>query len=525
MYINNKILVGKNEDKELSILLNKANRHGLITGATGTGKTITLKVMAESFANAGTSVFMVDVKGDLAGTAFMGQENENVSSRVQKLGLDAFKYDKFPCVFLDVYGKNGHPVRTTVEKIGHRILSKMLGLSEVQDSVLSILYAIARDEEKELVDLNDLNAMIILVENKRNEYTLKYGNISPQTLSTIKRNVLDFIEDGGNEFFGKPYFDVKKLRGVNPDNGYGQINILDAQELFKKPTLYVSMIIWLLNSLNENFDEVGDLDKPRLVFFFDEAHLIFEEMPKSITDYVIQTIKLIRSKGIGIYFISQLPTDLPGEVLSQLGNRVQHALRAYTPAEQAGIKAAADSFRTNPNFNTAQTILSLGTGEALVSFIDENGEPTMVEKVTILPPQSRMGTITDEERKQVIANSPISGIYEQKEEVFSAAKKIELEIQQSQEEKQAELDRIAEEKRLKEEEKELEKQQKAEEKARKEEERAALQKKREEEKAAKEAEKARKNSIGYKLGKKVTNKATDKIINKGLNSLFKNLFK
>ena len=508
MLKDGKILVGKNGDYEASILLNKANRHGLITGATGTGKTVTLKVLAESFASSGSSVFMVDVKGDLAGTAFMGTENDNVKSRVEKLGIqDNFKYTKFPVTFLDVYGKNGHPVRTTVFKIGHRILSKMLGLSEVQDSVLSIIYNIAKEEGKELVDLEDLNSMIVLLENKRNEYSLKYGNLSQVTLATIKRNVLDFINEGGNEFFGKPYFDVKKFRSVDPDTGYGQINILDAQELFKKPTLYVSMIIWLLNSLNENYEEVGDLEKPKLVFFFDEAHLIFEEMPKSITDYVIQTIKIIRSKGIGIYFISQLPTDLPEEVLGQLGNRVQHALRAYTPNEQKSIKAAADSFRTNPNFDTKEAIQSLGTGEALVSFIDENGEPTVVEKVTILPPQSRMGVISDEERRQIINNSPISGIYEHKEEVRSAKdiNKEELDAinKEKEEAEQAKIDAINA--------KEEEKKKKEEEKAK--------------EKAKKEAEKEKKNSMGYKLGNKVKNKAENKIIDKALNRLLKKFFK
>ena len=499
-----KILVGKNGDYEANILLNKANRHGLITGATGTGKTVTLKVLAESFASAGTSVFMVDVKGDLAGTAFNGVENENVESRVEKLGLkENFKYTKFPVTFLDVYGKNGHPVRTTVFQIGHRILSKMLGLSEVQDSVLSIIYHIAKDEGKELVDLEDLNSMIVLLENKRNEYSLKYGNLSQVTLATIKRNVLDFMAEGGNDFFGKPYFDVKNFRGVDPDTGYGRINILDAQELFKHPTLYVSMIIWLLNSLNENYDEVGDLEKPKLVFFFDEAHLIFEEMPKSITDYVIQTVKIIRSKGIGIYFISQLPTDLPEEVLSQLGNRVQHALRAYTPAEQKSIKAAADSFRTNPNFDTKEAIQALGTGEALVSFIDEKGEPTVVEKVTILPPQSRMGTITDEERRSIINNSPIADIYETKQEVRSAKDINQEEIEALQKEKdeaeQAKIDAITA---------------KEEEKAKKEKEKA-------DEKAKKEKEKEKKNSVGYQLGKKVKNKAENKIIDRALNRLLK----
>lgn len=525
MFFNNKIIVGKNEKNEAAILLDKANRHGLITGATGTGKTVTLKVLAESFSDAGVPVFMVDVKGDLAGTAFMGVENENVDSRVQQLGLDGFKYDRYPCVFLDTYGKNGHPVRTTVLNMGHRLLSKMLDLSDVQDSVLAIIFKIAKDENKPLDNLEDLQSMLTYVGMNTKNYTLQYGNLAPQTISTIQRNVVELMDRIGDNFFGTPKFDYNHFINTSLETGKGRISILDAQELFNTPDSYVSMILWLLNSLYDNLPEVGDLAKPKLVFFFDEAHLIFNNMPKSVVDHVIQVVKLIRSKGVGLYFISQSPADIPEEVLSQLGNKIQHALRAYTPNEQKAIKAAADGLRANPLFDTKEAILSLGTGEAIVSFIDENGEPTVVEKVTVLPPQSRMGAITPEERSLVITNSPIANIYENKTNERSAKEINDEEFSKMAEEKEAEEQRIADEKAQKEALKEEEKLRKEEEKAAKEAEREEAKKKREEEKAAKEAERARKNTVGYKLGKKVANKTADKVINKGLNSLFKKLFK
>lgn len=529
-----KILVGKNGDTEASILLNRANRHGLITGATGTGKTVTLKVLAESFSSAGVPVFMVDVKGDLAGTAYMGVQNENVDSRVASLKLDGFNYDRFPCVFLDTYGKKGQPVRTTLTEMGHRLLSKMLDLSEVQDSVLSIVFKIAKDENKPLNDLNDLQKMLIYVANNKNNYAMQYGNLAPQTLSTIQRNVVELMDDIEDNFFGTPIFDINDFINTSLETGKGRISILDAQELFNHPDSYVAMTLWLLNSLYERLPEVGDLEKPKLVFFFDEAHLIFNDMPKSVIDHVIKVVKLIRSKGVGLYFISQSPSDIPEEVLAQLGNKVQHALRAYTPNEQKAVKAAADGLRTNPAFDTKEAILNLGTGEALVSFIDVNGEPTVVEKVTILPPQSRMGAITEEERQFVIQNSPIR-IAEKTNEI-SADEIIAEETAQANAVKAAEEQRIAEEKaaieqakveaqQAKEEEKRMKEEQRLQEKLAKEEEKKLKEEQRTQEKAAKEAEKAKKNSIGYKLGKKVVNKTENKIIDKTLNKLLKGFFK
>ena len=503
MYKNGKILIGKNEETEVNILLDKANRHGLITGATGTGKTISLKVLAESFSSAGVPVFMIDVKGDLAGTAFLGEENENVSSRVEKLKLDGFEYKKYPVTFLDVYGKAGHPVRTTVDLVGHRLMSKMLGLSDVQDSVLSLVYKIAHDEEKTIDTLEDLQSMLIFVNNKRQEYSMQYGNLSPQSITTIQRNVMELIEDLEGSFFGLPAYDYKDLRGIDVDTGYGRINILDAQDLYKNPSAYASMVLWLLNSVFDNMPEVGDVEKPKLVFFIDEAHLLFDNMPKQIVDHIIKVVKLIRSKGVGVYFISQLPTDIPEEVLAQLSNRIQHALHAYTPAEQNSLKLVSQSFRENPKFDTMKELQNLGTGEALVSVLDEKGEPTMVEKVKILPPQSRMGTITEEERRNIIVNSEIYGKYEETQERESAKEK-----------NQEVFDAIAQEKADAEEAKRIAAEEKEAAKAEK-----------ERLKKEKEEERAKKNTVGYKLGKKVTNKAADKIINKGLNAIFKGLFK
>ena len=525
MYFNDKILIGKSGNEDIYLLPKMANRHGLITGATGTGKTVTLKVLAESFSAAGVPVFMVDVKGDLAGTAYMGTANENITGRIEKLGLENFTFDKFPCVFFDTYGKNGHPVRTTVQNMGHRLLSKMLDLSDVQDSVLAIVFKIAKEENKALDTLEDLQSMLSYVSMNAKEYSLQYGNLAPQSLSTIQRNVIELMDKIEDNFFGTPKFDYNHLINTSLETGKGRISILDAQILFNYPDSYVSMILWLLNSLYDNLPEVGDLDKPKLIFFFDEAHLIFNNMPKSVVDHVIQIVKLIRSKGVGLYFISQSPADIPEEVLSQLGNKIQHALRAYTPNEQKAIKAAADGLRSNPEFDTKEAILNLGTGEALISVIDEKGEPTIVKKATILPPQSKMGAILDEARAYIINNSPIANIYETRTNEISAKEMNDEAINKIKEEKEAEEQRIADEKAAKEAEKQAEKEKKEAEKLAKEEQREADRKKREEEKAKKEAERKKKNSEGYKIGNKIKNKAENKVIDKGLNKLFKHLFK
>ena len=435
MYRNDKLLIGKNSKKEVNILLDKANRHGLITGASGSGKTITLKVMAESFSNAGVPVFLVDVKGDLAGMAFEGEKNENIEKRVNKLELEDFEMKKFPTTFYDVYGINGHPIRTTVKSVGPRLLSRMLDLTDSQEEILGVVFKIADDEQLELVDLNDLDVVLGYVNDKRKEYSNKYGNIATQSITSIKRAVINLNDEGGNLFFGKPSFDIKDFMKFDTETGYGYINILDATSLFKSPTTYVVLLLWLLTTIYNELDEVGDVAKPKLVFFFDEAHLIFSEMKDNVIKQLTQIVKLIRSKGVGLYFISQSPTDIKDEILSQLGNRVQHVLRSYTKSDEKSILVAANSFRKNSEFDTAEMIRLLGTGEALVSFQNEKGEPEIVEKVTILPPQSRMGTITEEERKELIRNSRLYNKYEKTNDDYSAKEKLdELSKKQVEEE-------------------------------------------------------------------------------------------
>ena len=439
MYINDKILVGKNEETEVNLLLDKANRHGIISGASGSGKTITLKVLAESFSDARVPVFLVDVKGDLAGMTLPGEMNENVSSRIEKLKLENFNMKSYPTNFWDMYGVKGHPIRTTVSSLGYELLSRMLDLTSTQEGVLAIIFKIAKDEEKEIIDLKDLQAMLKYVGENSKEYTLKYGNVTSQSIGAIQRNLLKLEEQGGELFFGKPDFDIKDFMKYSQIDGRGYINVFDATTLFRKPTLYSIFLLWLLNTLYDTLPEVGDLAKPKLVFFLDEAHLIFSEMPDNIVKNLIQIVKLIRSKGVGLYFISQSPSDIPDEILSQLGNRIQHVLRYYTKSDEKAIKAACDSFRSNPNFKTEDVIKELKTGEALVSVQTVDGEPSIVEKVKILPPQSMMGTIDDDVREKVIKDGMFYGKYENKIDPESAYEKIKT-------------DKIFEEKVVKEEE-------------------------------------------------------------------------
>ena len=516
MYINNKIVVGKSGNKELYILPQMANRHGIITGASGSGKTITLKVMSESFSDAGVPVFFADVKGDLGGTAVPGEANENVEKRIEKLGLKDFEYKNFPVRFWDIFGEYGHPIRTSLDSVGPEILSMMLGLSEAQEGVLAIVFKIAEDNNWPLDDTKDLRLLLQYVGDNKNDFITKYGNITPQTVGVIQRCLLTLENQGADKFFGQPELDINDFLAVDA-NGKGYVNILHAVELFKSPDLYASFLLWLLTNLFNKMPEVGDLDKPKMVFFFDEAHLLFNGMPYYRLKQITQVVKLIRSRGIGLYFVSQSPTDIPNEVIAQLGNRVQHTLRAYTPSEQKTVKVAADAFRENPKFNTTEAILALGTGEALVSFQNENGEPEIVEKATILPPQSKMGTIDDITRNKVINSSPLVGKYEETVERDSAFEELDKMIKEKLEAEEEERQRELEAKEKEREAKEAEKAAKIAEKEQKEAERLAEKKKR-------EAEKAKKNSIEYKLGKKVANKAADKLINKGLNSIFKKLF-
>ena len=517
MLKDNKVLIGKSEDKELSILLDKANRHGLITGASGSGKTITLKVMAESFSDAGVPVFLADVKGDLGGTAQAGEASESLDKRLNKLGIKDFEFKSFPVRFWDIFGEFGHPIRTSLDSVGPEILSMMLGLSEAQEGVLAIVYKIAEENNWKLDDTKDLRLLLQYVGDNKNDFITKYGNITTQTVGVIQRCLLTLENQGADKFFGQPELDINDFISVDA-NGKGMINILHAVKLFQSPDLYASFLLWLLTNLFNNMPEVGDLEKPKIVFFFDEAHLLFNGMPTYRLKQITQVVKLIRSRGIGLYFISQSPTDIPNEVIAQLGNRVQHTLRAYTPSEQRTVKIAAEAFRENSKFDTAEAILALGTGEALISFQNENGEPEIVEKATILPPQSKMGVLDDISRNKVINSSTLVGKYEEAVERDSAYEELDKMIKEKLE--AAEAERQAQE-----EAKAAEKAAKEAEKAAKEAERAQKALEKEAEKKKREAEKAKKNSLEYKLGKKVANKAADKLINKGLNTIMKKFFK
>ena len=437
MYINNKLLIGKNKDKEVCLLPNMANRHGLITGASGTGKTVTAKVMAESFSDAGIPVFISDVKGDISGTALKGEMNENISKRVEKLNLKEFEAKEFPVRFWDVYGKKGHNIRVRVSDIGPSILSIMLGLSEAQEGILNILFRVAEEHDLELIDLKDLKSALKYIGDNRKEFITDYGNITTQSIGVIQRSLLTLENQGLDEFFGEPSLDIHDFISVD-NNGKGFINILDAVELYKNPDLYSAVMLWLLTELYNSMPEVGDLDKPKIIFFFDESYYLFREMPSYRLKQVEKIVRLIRSKGIGLYFISHYSVDIPDTILEQLGNRVQHNLRAYTPADQKIVKAAADSFRTNPSFKTYDTILELGTGEAIISFQNEKGEPEVCERAYILPPQSMIGEIDDTSRTRIINNSILVGKYDERIDNESASEKISVIEKENADKKSAE---------------------------------------------------------------------------------------
>ncbi len=406
MYKDGKIWIANNEEgKEMFLLPKMANRHGLIAGATGTGKTITLKVLAESFSDMGVPVFLADVKGDLSGMVLEGKDSEDMQKRIQKFGLAeaGFEYKKYPSVFWDVFGEKGIPLRTTVSEMGPLLLSRILGLNDLQSDLLSIAFKIADDQELLLIDTKDLKAMLNYMSESRNELAADYGNISPVSIAAIVRSVVALEMAGADKFFFEPALDIHDWFKAGPD-GRGMINILDSTSLINNGTLYATFLLWMMSELFETLPEVGDLDKPKMVFFFDEAHLLFKDTPKHLMDKIEQVVKLIRSKGVGIYFVTQNPRDIPDGVLAQLGNKIQHALHAYTPSDMKAVKAAADSFRVNPAFKTADVIQELGTGEAVCSFLDETGTPTVCEKVKILPPQSFMGGIDDMTRNREINN-------------------------------------------------------------------------------------------------------------------------
>ncbi len=407
-----KLLIGVGETP-VCLLPRMANRHGLISGATGTGKTITLKVMAESFSALGVPVFLADVKGDLAGCCRTGERTEAIDRRLTAMGLDpeTFRYQPFPVRFWDVYGEMGHPVRTTVSEMGAPLLSRLLDLTAVQEGVLTIVFRVADEKGWLLSDLKDLRAMVNYVAEHADEYRSEYGNVSKQSAGAIQRSLLQLEDAGGDLFFGEPAIELSDWFQTD-DKGKGYINILHCERLYRSPLLYATFLLWLLAELFEQLPEVGDPEKPKLVFFFDEAHLLFDDAPKALVDKVEQVVRLIRSKGVGVFFITQRPSDVPDSVLAQLGNKVQHALRAYTPAEQKAVRAAAQGFRANPAFDTQEAIMDLGTGEALVSFLDEKGRPSVVERVTILPPQSLMGPIDERRRSAELSYDELYGKYE-----------------------------------------------------------------------------------------------------------------
>lgn len=458
MLKDGKILVGKAGNKEVYIEPSMANRHGLITGASGSGKTVTLKVMAESFSKMGVPVFLSDIKGDLAATCLPGEMNDKLDERLKKLGISDFQFEGFPVVFWDVFGKNGHPVRGTMSSIGPTILARMFGLTDTQEGILAMMFKISKDEGYELTDLKDLRLLLQYVMTNSQKYKNMYGTIAGQSVGAIQRALIRLEEQGAESFFGEPEIDIKDFLRFDENNGYGKINILDCQALYKSPDLYACFMLWLLSTINNNLPEVGDLEKPKMVFFFDEAHLLFNELPNYLLISITQIVKLIRSKGVGLYFISQSPNDIPNEILGQLGNKVQHNLRAYTPQEQKVIKAVADSYRANPEFNTEEAILGLGTGEALISFLNEKGEPNVVEKCTILPPQSKFGTIDDATRLMVMSRSEFKGKYDTPIDRVSAFEILSEEMQKEDEAKEQAEQAKVQAKQMKEQEK-LEKEQ------------------------------------------------------------------
>ena len=443
-----------------------ANRHGLIAGATGTGKTVTLKVLAESFSDMGVPVFLADIKGDLSGMCAAGAENKHIRRSIDTMGLGDFQYRPYPVRFWDVYGKQGIPVRTTISEMGPDLLARLLGLNDTQTGILRIVFRIADDKGLLLIDLKDLRAMVQHVGDNAKEYKLTYGNIAPQSVGAIQRALLRLEDEGGETFFGEPGLELPDWVDWD-ENGKGIMNILECSQLFQHPMLYGTFLLWMLSEIYEMMPECGDLDKPKFVFFFDEAHLLFKDAPKALVEKIEQVVRLIRSKGVSVWFITQNPSDIPESVLGQIGNRVQHALRAYTPNDQKYIRAAAKSFRENPAFNTEEAIQALGTGEALVSVLDEDGIPTMVERANILPPRSSMAAVDAVTLQATVLACPLRDKYLKEEDNESAFEVLAEEQEQkeeaekkAQEEKEKEAERRAMQKQAEKEAKEKERRKK-----------------------------------------------------------------
>ncbi|MBQ3339897.1 MAG: DUF853 family protein, partial [Atopobiaceae bacterium] len=462
MYVDDKLQIARGEFP-VYLLPKMANRHGLIAGATGTGKTVTLKTIAQSMSDAGIPVFLADIKGDVSGVAVAGEATEKLVERLANLGIYNYDFHGCPTRFWDVYGEGGLPVRTTISEMGPILLARLLGLTDVQEGVLNIVFHIADDEGLLLLDLKDLRTMVNFVGEHAKEYTLTYGQIASQSIGAIQRSLLQLADAGGDIFFGEPALDINDWLHLDSE-GKGYINVLDCMRLVQSPLLYSTFMLWMLSELYEMLPEVGDLDKPKMCFFFDEAHLLFDNAPRALLEKIEQIVKLVRSKGVGVYFITQSPSDIPDPVLAQLSNKVQHALRAYTPAEQKAIKAAAESFRTNPAFDTAQAITELGTGEALISFLQEDGTPGVVERAMVLAPTCSMDAAPDDAKSYIVQNDSLQSKYgvaidrESAYEILNAsilaaqeaaeAQRIadEEAKQRAAEEKVAEKQRIAEEK-------------------------------------------------------------------------------
>ena len=447
---NDRIFVGgggKDYAEAQSLILKYANRHGLIAGATGTGKTVTLQILAESFSAQGVPVFLSDVKGDLAGLAVAGSPehklHDKLISRANTIGFDDYGYEEFPVTFWDMFGEKGHPVRTTISEMGPLLLSRLLELTEAQEGVLNIAFRLADEHGMLLLDLKDLQSMLVWLGENEDDLTLRYGNLSKSSIGAIQRRLIVLENQGALEFFGEPALDLDDMIAKTP-SGQGRINVLAADRLMQSPRLYATFLLWMLSELFENLPEVGDPDKPKFVFFFDEAHLLFDDAPKALIDKVEQVARLIRSKGVGVYFITQNPDDVPSDILGQLGNRFQHALRAFTPRDQKALRMAAETFRPNPDFKTIEAIRDVGVGEAIVSTLEKKGVPSIVQRTLIRPPSSRIGTITDAERATVIAGSVLAGKYEtplDRESAFEmlkrkADKAAELEDQVEEEEQE-----------------------------------------------------------------------------------------
>ena len=424
MYRDNQLYVAHCSSGPLHLIGKMASRHGLIAGATGTGKTVTLQVLAETFSEAGVPCFMADMKGDLSGISQTGRLSGFIEKRCAEFGIDpsSLQFKGCPVRLFDVYGRKGHPMRTTVQMMGSMLLSRLLDLNDTQSGVLALTFRIAEDEQLPLVDMKDLRLMLDYVAKNADRYSTTYGNVSSATIGAIQRSLLTLADEGGEEFFGEPAFDIYDL--MQTEGGRGVMSVLAADELMLRPKLYSTFLMWLLTSIYEKMPEVGEVELPRMVFFFDEAHMLFKDTSRALRDKIEQIVRLIRSKGVGIYFITQSPSDLPEAILGQCGNRVQHALRAFTPKDQAAVKAAAETFRPNPAFSTEREILELGTGEALVSLLDEKGAPSMVERAKILFPMSQIGAITDEQRAELISSSRLAGKYDEAVDRESAFEKI-----------------------------------------------------------------------------------------------------